>query len=139
MVEGNLPHHCKTFLAAISHCPFREQTPRCFALIAIAIGILPAAHPHTKFAGDPPRNRVPHHTFGLLSVPGAVLPFFYVYVAKSAESDSVWQGNLRFGQLLLFHIFFFVPGRKFKMFTYLTNIHYHATYSKLLCLNIRNL
>lgn len=76
MVEGNLPHHCKTFLAAISHCPFREQTPRCFALIAIAIGILPAAHPRTKFAGDTPRNCVPHHTFGLLSVPGAVLPFF---------------------------------------------------------------
>jgi len=127
MAKENLPHHCKTFLAAISHFP---QAPPS-VLPAYCNRNRPPSCP--EFRRGTPLIRVPH-TFGLFPVPGAVLPFFMfmwqkvpnpIRVARQPSARSCYST--------------FFPGRKFKMFTYLTNIHYHATYSKLLCLNIRNL
>jgi len=96
MAKENLPHHCKTFLAAISHFP---QTPPS-VLPAYCNRNRPPSCP--EFRRGTPLIRVPH-TFGLFPVPGAVLPFFYVYVAKSAESVS-W-GKATFCPFLLLYFF----------------------------------
>jgi len=81
--------------------PFRISLrhPRVFCLLT-AIAIAP--HPAQYFRRGTPLIRVPH-TFGLFPVPGAVLPFFYVYVAKSAEFVSC--GKATFCPFLLLYFF----------------------------------
>lgn len=75
------------------------------------------------------------HTFGSfsrLAVPGGILPF-YVYVAEAKKSTLIHGTYLTPPATTRLCSVWPLRRRKFKMFTYLTNIHYHATYSQRGC------
>lgn len=141
----NLPHHCKTFLTAISHFPATpsECFPRISLLSRLFSTLLQSeAHRGAGHGQNSPSSApatdvswVPY-TFGLFAVPGAVLlvPFLCL-CGKKCRIRFVWQSSFEPWLAVIFFYYYFwfflvvgLPGRKFKMFTYLTNIHYHATY-----------
>jgi len=112
--------------------PFRISLrhPRVFCLLT-AIAIAP--HPAQNFDGARPWSEC-HTHLGYFQSP---VPYYLFFMFMWQKVPNPFRGARQPSAHSCYSTFF--PGRKFKMFTYLTNIHYHATYSKLLCLNIRNL